>query len=45
MRISEFAKKHKTTQDTIRHYLDMGLLISKKDGAHYRFNESDSIEI
>lgn len=45
MKISEFANKHKTTQDTIRHYLDMGLLISKKDGAHYRFNESDSIEI
>ena len=33
------------TQDTIRHYLDMGLLVSKKVGAHYRFTESDSKEI
>lgn len=45
IRISDFAKKHNITQDTIRHYLDMGLLVSKKVGAHYRFTESDSKEI
>jgi DNA-binding transcriptional MerR regulator/SAM-dependent methyltransferase len=45
MRIGEFAQKHNITQDTIRHYLDMGLLVTKKDGSHYRFSEADSKEI
>ncbi len=37
MRIGEFSKKHNITHDTVRHYIDMGLLIPKKDGHHYRF--------
>ena len=45
MKIGQFAEKHGITQDTIRHYLDMGLLVTKKEGAHYRFSEADSDEI
>ena len=45
MRIGEFAQKHNTTHDTIRHYLDMGLLITEKKGGHYRFDESDSWDL
>ena len=39
MRIGEFSRKHNITHDAIRHYIDMGLLIPKKDGYHYRFDE------
>lgn len=39
MRIGEFSRKHDITHDTVRHYIDMGLLIPKKDGYHYRFGE------
>lgn len=39
MRIGEFSKKHNITHDTVRHYIDMGLLIPKKEGHHYRFGE------
>ncbi|KPU45600.1 HTH-type transcriptional regulator ZntR [Oxobacter pfennigii] len=42
MRIGEFARKHGITQDTIRHYLEMGLLVTEKNGGHLRFTEDDS---
>ncbi|WP_326907295.1 MerR family transcriptional regulator [Sedimentibacter sp. MB31-C6] len=45
MRIGEFAKKHGVTQDAIRHYLDMGLLVAEKSGGQYRFNEADSKDL
>jgi DNA-binding transcriptional MerR regulator len=34
MRIGEFSKKYNITHDTVRHYIDMGLLIPRKDGHH-----------
>ena len=42
VRIGEFAKKHRITQDTIRYYLDMGLLVSEKKGGQYKFTKADS---
>ncbi len=41
MKIGEFAQKHNITQDTVRHYLDMGLLVTEKDGGQYDFSEVD----
>ncbi|MFA7411820.1 MAG: MerR family transcriptional regulator, partial [Tissierellaceae bacterium] len=45
MRIGEFASKHNTTIDTIRYYLELGLLVSEKAGGHYRFNHNDSWDL
>lgn len=45
MRIGEFSKKHNITRDTIRHYIDMGLLVSRKDGCHYKFDDTHSKDI
>lgn len=45
MRIGEFAQKHNTTIDTIRHYLDLGLLVSEKQGGQYRFTKDDSWDL
>lgn len=45
MRIGEFAQKHNITQDTIRYYLDMGLLVTKKKGGQYKFSEADSRDL
>ena len=45
MRIGEFAQKHGITQDTIRHYLDMGLLVAEKKGGQYRFVDADSKDV
>ncbi|WP_410772079.1 MerR family transcriptional regulator [Fontibacillus sp. BL9] len=42
MKIGEFAKKNNITQDTIRHYIDLGLLVAEKQGSQYRFTEEDS---
>ncbi len=41
IRIGEFAQKHNVSQHTIRHYLDVGLLVTEKIGSHYRFTEED----
>lgn len=41
IRIGAFSKKHNVTQNTVRHYLDMGLLTSKKSGGQYFFHEKD----
>lgn len=45
IRIGEFAQKHNTTHDTIRHYLELGLLMTEKKGGHYRFDENDSWDL
>lgn len=41
MKISKFAEIHNITKDTVRHYLDLGLLVTEKSGGHYKFSESD----
>lgn len=45
MKIGKFSKKHNITQDTIRHYIDMGLLVAEKEGCQYKFSEEDSRDI
>lgn len=45
MKIGKFAKMHNITQDTVRHYLDLGLLVTEKDGGQYKFSDSDSRDI
>lgn len=45
MRIGEFSKKYNITRDTVRHYIDMGLLIPRKDGHHYRFDDGHGRDI
>ncbi len=45
MKIGQFAKKHNISIDTIRHYIDLGLLLPLKNGAHYEFDEAASIEL
>jgi len=45
MKIGEFSKKHNITQDTIRHYIAMGLLVAEKQGFQYKFSEEDSCDL
>lgn len=45
MKIGKFAQMHNVTQDTVRHYLDLGLLVTEKNGGHYKFNDSDCRDI
>ncbi len=42
IKIGEFSKKHGVTQNTVRHYLDMGLITAKKIGGQYFFHKKDS---
>lgn len=45
MRIGEFSRKNNITQDTIRHYIDLGLLVVEKQGSHYHFTEENSSDL
>lgn len=42
MKIAQFIEKHRTTRDTIRYYIEMGLLTPNKKGSWYDFTEQDS---
>lgn len=39
MRIGEFASMQATSIDTIRHYMDLGLVVPEKQGTYYYFDE------
>jgi DNA-binding transcriptional MerR regulator/uncharacterized protein YbaR (Trm112 family) len=41
MKIGEFAKKHQVTIDTVRHYINEGLLSPLKENTQYSFSEID----
>jgi DNA-binding transcriptional MerR regulator len=45
MKIGKFSEMHNVTQDTIRHYLDLGLLVTEKKGGQYQFSDSDSSDM
>lgn len=47
MKIGQFATNHKVSIDTVRHYMDMKLLLPTKDKAHYDFDSrcSEDLEV
>lgn len=45
MKIGKFAEMHNITQDTVRHYLDLELLVAEKSGGHYKFSDADSRDL
>lgn len=45
MRIGKFAALHSVTQDTIRHYQEMGLLVAEKVNGRYDFTDADSRDL
>lgn len=45
MKIGEFSKKFNVSVSTVRHYINLGLLVPEKDGYQYRFTDSDCREM
>ena len=41
MKIGEFSKKHQVTVDTVRHYINEGLLTPLRENTQYNFSEID----
>ena len=41
MKIGEFSKKHQVTVDTVRHYINEGLLTPLRENTQYSFSEID----
>lgn len=41
MRIGKFAQRYGITQDTVRYYMDRGLLVARKKGEQYFFTKED----
>ena len=41
MRIGKFAAQHGVTQDTVRYYMERGLIIAQKQGEQYFFTQED----
>ncbi len=41
MKIGEFSRKFNVSVSTVRHYINLGLLIPEKDGFQYRFTDID----
>lgn len=39
MKIGEFSKKHQVTIDTVRHYINEGLLTPLRENTQYNFSE------
>ncbi|ABR50299.1 putative transcriptional regulator, MerR family [Alkaliphilus metalliredigens QYMF] len=45
MKIGAFSAKHNITIDTVRHYIDLGLLLPHKKGGQYEFTSKDSNDL
>ena len=45
MKIGEFSTINKISIETVRHYIDLGLIIPYKNGAQYEFNEKCQKEL
>ena len=45
MELGEFAKKFDTSVSTVRHYINLGLLVPEKDGFQYCFEDDDCREM
>ncbi len=45
MKIGEFSQKFNTSVSTVRHYINLGLLVPEKDGFQYSFTEDDCREM